>query len=155
MKNYEYLLKFGEELDLSYEYMEKLPFYPHDNVNVTTAGVAIDSFVFLEAVIDFERKYKEKAFTKVLDRDEGLVALFKYCVNVYLDADNYKDAHIPNLPFFEWVLYSLEEIQEAIDNEEYVQCSRCLSIVPKENTGILNYGIYSGNTLCKKCIFGR
>lgn len=155
MKNYEYLLKFRRELDLSYENVEKLPFYPCKNGNVLPTDVAIDSFIFFEAVIEFEREYGETAFTKVLDRDVGLVALLKYCISVYLDENNYEDTYIPNLDFFEWVSRSLKEIQDAIDNEEYVQCSRCLSIIPTKDTGILNYGFYTGKTLCKKCIFER
>lgn len=151
MKNYEYLLKFKKELDLSYGNMDKLPFYPNENMNIT--DVAIDSFIFMEAVIDFERKLKETAFTKVLDRDEGLIALFKHCINAYCDENNYEDVYICNTDFYEWTLRSLEEIQEAIINKEYVQCERCYSIVPKANTGILNGGLYKGQILCKECLY--
>lgn len=152
MKNYEYLLKYRKDLDLSYANMDKLPFYPNENVNVTPADIAIDGFTFMEAVVEFEKIYKETAFTKILDRDEGLVSLFKYVINVYLDENNYEDKHILNMAFYDWVLYSLEEIQEAINNKDYVQCELCYSIVPMENTGVLNGGFYAGKILCEKCL---
>ena len=119
MKNYEYLLKYRKDLDLSYKNMDKLPFYPYENVNVTPTDMAIDSFIFMEAIVEFEKIYKKTAFTKTLGRDEGLVSLFKYVINVYLDKNNYEDKHIFNMTFYDWVLYSLKEIQEAINNKDY------------------------------------
>lgn len=151
MKSYEYILKFKKALDLSYANMNNLSFYPNEK-NTSLINVAIDSFTFIEAVIEFERKYGEIAFTKVLDRDEGLAALFKYCISAYLEEDNFKDINVCNLDFYEWTLRSLEEIQEAIGNKEYVQCERCYSIVPKANTGILNGGLYTGKVLCRECL---
>lgn len=157
MKNYEYALKYVKEFDLSYENVYKLTFLPADKDMPAVEDVVIDAFTFMEAVYEFERRIKKKdaeeiTFTRNLDRDVGLILLFKYFVNIYLKDDGYEDEHISNLDFYDWTIYSLLEIQEAIRNEEYTQCNACLSVVPKEKTGSVNFGWRARSSLCKTCL---
>ena len=139
----------GKELDLGTEHL-----YPkvYDGYNMgdirLSAEFVADVIGFSETIQDFEARYKENAFTKRLDAEPHLTQLFLYMLNAYTEKDNL-DGYCYD--FREWVIESLEEIQELIDDGEYEVCDYCQSIVPKEETVTINGDFYEGRTVCFEC----
>lgn len=139
----------GKKLDLGTEHL-----YPkvYDSYNMgdirASAEFIGETIGFSETIQDFEARYKENAFTKRLDTEPHLTQLFLYMFNAYTEKDNL-DGYCYG--FREWVMYSLEEIQELINDGEYEVCDYCRSIVPKEKTATINGGFYEGRTICFEC----
>ena len=139
----------GKKLDLGTEHL-----YPkaYDGYNMGDIGLSAEFITgvieFSEAIQDFEARYKESAFTKRLDTEPHLTQLFLYMLNAYMEKDNLDGYYYD---FREWVMNSLEEIQELIDDGEYEVCDYCRSIVPKEETVTINGGFYEGCTVCFGC----
>ena len=150
-----YELKFtmkyaGKTLDLSTEHLYPKAYSEYDMADVhASADFAHNAIAFSENIQDFEQRHPDKAFTKQLDVDPNLTQLFLYMLNAYLEESNL-DAY--GYDFREWVKESLEEIQDLIDEGEYMICYYCKSIVPKRMTVTVNDGFWKGSIVCPDCL---
>lgn len=139
----------GKKLDLSTEHLYPKVYSKYDMTNIcASANLIHDAIAFSETVHDFELRYPETAFTKNLDVEPHLTQLFLYMLNAYTEKDNL-DGYAYD--FREWCMNSLEEIQDLIDEGEYVVCDYCKSIVPKEETAIVNGGFWKGSVVDREC----
>lgn len=140
----------GKELRLGAEHLYPKAYSEYDMADVhASADFAHNAIAFSENIQDFEQRHLNKAFTKQLDVDPNLTQLFLYMLNAYLEESNL-DAY--GYDFREWVKESLEEIQDLIDEGEYVVCYYCKSIVPKEETVTVNGGFWKGSVVCPDCL---
>lgn len=140
----------GKKLDLSTEHLYPKVYSKYNMADVrASAEFAYDAIAFSESIQDFEQRYRYKAFTKQLDVEPNLTQLFLYMLNAYSEESNL-DAY--SYDFREWVEDSLEEIQDLIDEGEYVVCYYCKSIVPKRMTATVNDGFWKGSIVCPDCL---
>lgn len=140
----------GKTLDLSTEHLYQKTYSKYNMADVhASAEFAHNAIAFSENIQDFEQRHLDKAFTKQLDVDPNLTQLFLYMLNAYSEESNL-DAY--GYDFREWVKESLEEIQDLIDEGEYVICYYCKSIVPKRMTVTVNDGFWKGSVVCPDCL---
>ena len=139
----------GKTLDLSTEHL-----YPKDYEGKNMGDICFSAeytervLEFSESLKDFEERHAYNTFTTNMDIGPNLTQLFIYVLNAYLDKDNL-DGYCYD--FREWVKESFEEIQDLIDEGEYVICYYCKSIVPKGMTATVNDGFWKGSIVCPDC----
>lgn len=140
----------GKKLDLGTEHLYPKAYSEYNMADVhASADFAHNAIAFSEDIQDFEQRHPNKAFTRQLDVDPNLTQLFLYMLNAYLEESNL-DAY--DYDFREWVKESLEEIQDLIDEDEYVVCYYCKSIVPKRMSVTVNDGFWKGSIVCPDCL---
>ena len=138
---YEKFLGHYDKLELSWQRAEALRGEPDP------LGVAADAMLYMEMVSEFERIHGDKAFTHLLDIDGPLVNLFAILENYY----NATEEDTIARPFGDFVLEALNEIEQALDNGDYVLCDKCQSIVLVEDTVTTHKGFWDDKVLCFDC----
>lgn len=139
----------GKKLDLSTEHLYPKGYEGHNMGDIClSAEYTVAVLEFSESLKEFEERHAYNTFTTNMDVEPNLSQLFMYMLNAYTEKDNSEGSYHD---FREWCMESFEEIQDLIDEGEYVVCDYCKSIVPKEGTVTINGGFWEGRTVCFKC----
>ena len=139
----------GKKLDLSTEHLYPKAYEGHNMGDIClSAEYTVAVLEFSESLKEFEERHAYNTFTTNMDVEPNLSQLFMYMLNAYTEKDNSEGSYHD---FREWCLESFEEIQDLIDEGEYVVCDYCKSIVPKEETAIVNGGFWKGSIVDREC----
>lgn len=150
MTELKFTMKYaGKKFDLSTEHLYPKAYEGHNMGDIClSAEYTVAVLEFSESLKEFEERHAYNTFTTNMDVEPNLSQLFMYMLNAYQEKDNVEGYYYN---FGEWCMNSLEEIQDLVDEGEYVICYYCKSIVPKEETVTINGGFWKGSTVCFKC----
>ena len=139
----------GKKLDLGTEHLYPKAYEGHNMGDIClSAEYTVAVLGFSESLKEFEERHAYNTFTTNMDVEPNLSQLFMYMFNAYLDESN-SEAYCYD--FREWCLESFEEIQDLIDEGEYVVCNYCKSVVPKGETATINDGFWKGSVVDRDC----
>lgn len=150
MTELKFTMKYaGKKLDLSTEHLYPKAYEGRNMGDIQAlAEYTVAVLGFSESLKEFEERHAYNTFTTNMDIEPNLSQLFMYMLNAYTEKDNL-DGYCYD--FREWCAESFEEIQDLIDEGEYVICDYCKSIVPKEETTIVNGGFWKGSVVDCDC----
>lgn len=140
----------GKTLDLSTEHLYPKAYEGKNMGDICFSAEYTERVLeFSESLKEFEERHAYNTFTTNMDIGPNLTQLFLYMLNAYSEESSL-DAY--GCYFREWVKESLEEIQDLIDEGEYVVCYYCKSVVPKRMTVTVNDGFWKGSVVCPDCL---